>query len=322
MTPAFSVLMAAYNSASTIGQALDSLLAQTRGDWEAIVVDDGSCDRTAAIAREYAERDPRITVISKANGGTASARNLATKHASGGLMSLLDADDAYLPEYFERMARFVEAHPSYGIYSSDGFVFSEGESPRPDDLQPDCEVRSYRAEDLLVRNRIRVLTMFRREVYDLVGGFDEDRRQAIEDWDFWLRALLLGVGHIHNPEPLWLYRVSAGQKTGDPLSAARGDAFLFEKLLASGSLAGSRRRIALAKQRGIARYIRVLEARQRRYTLERRLADGDFTGARAAYWDARRGYTNVLMRFAGLIVVLISPRLFAKVLVTRGAQPL
>jgi glycosyltransferase involved in cell wall biosynthesis len=308
---AFSVLIAAYNSEDTIAETLESLIAQTYGDWEAVVADDGSTDATAEVVAGYAARDPRITLVTKPNGGTGSARNAAASHARAPLWSLLDADDAYLPEYLERIGRFIGEHPGYDIYSSDGYVFTTGEPPIEDDLQPDSVIRSYTVDDLLVRNRFRVLTTFRRDVFDLVGGFDEDRRMAMEDYDFWLRALLAGARHIHDPERLWRYRLSAGQKTNDPCVGLRADLHMFEKLPGSRSLEGRQLKSARARRHQLQRDLAILEGRKLREALEGRLASGDFRRARAAYFAARRGYGSTTKFALGMLVLIVSPRAFA-----------
>ncbi len=92
-----SVMMPAYNAERYIRPAMESLLAQTYSRWELIVVNDGSKDATAAIARSF--DDPRIRVIDQPNGGEASARNTALRTMRGEFVAFLDADDAYLPEH-------------------------------------------------------------------------------------------------------------------------------------------------------------------------------------------------------------------------------
>src|SRR5947208_14290588 len=89
--PRVSVVVPARNAAPHIGEALSSIVAQTFGDWEALVVDDGSTDGTADVARAV---DPRIVVLDNPHpAGPAAARNLAIARASGELLALLDADD-------------------------------------------------------------------------------------------------------------------------------------------------------------------------------------------------------------------------------------
>jgi glycosyltransferase involved in cell wall biosynthesis len=306
--------MPAYNSEATIAESLDSLLAQTRSDWEAIVVDDGSIDGTAAIAQSYAERDSRFTVISKANGGTASARNLAASRATADLWSLLDADDAYLPEYFERMGAFITAHPDFDIYSCSGYFFRAGEDPWPDELPDTGEVRSFTVEEMLASNRFSVHAVFRREIHALVGGFCEDPRMILEDYHFWLTAMLRGARQIHDPERLWMYRVSAGQKTGDQLPCLRSNVHMLDTVLAAGELDRDRARIARASRRALLAACGLIQARTARDQLERRLARGDYAHARTSYLQARRGYWSPVKYLAGLAVIAVSPRLFARTL--------
>lgn len=314
MTPAFSVLMPAYNSEATIAESLDSLLAQTREDWEAIVVDDGSSDRTAAIAREYADRDPRFIVLSKPNGGTASARNMAATRARADLWSLLDADDMYLPQYFERMGRFIDAHKSFDIYSCSGYFFRAGEDPRPDELPDTDEVRSFTVEEMLTSNRFSVHAVFRHEVYELAGGFSEDPRMILEDYYFWLSAMLRGARQVHDPERLWLYRMSAGQKTGDQMPCLRSNIHMIDTVLASGDLAPGRARIARQSRRSLVDSCELLQARRTREQLEERLTRGEYAHARASYIAARRGYWSPVKYLAGLALMIASPRLFARAL--------
>lgn len=91
--PKFSIIIPVYNVAPYLRECLDSVLAQTFTDWEAICVDDGSTDGSGAILDEYAARDSRFMVFHKENGGVSSARNLALNNVSGEWVLFLDADD-------------------------------------------------------------------------------------------------------------------------------------------------------------------------------------------------------------------------------------
>lgn len=314
MTPTFSVLMAAYNADATIAEALDSLVAQTRCDWEVIVVDDGSSDTTAAIAADYASRDSRIRTVSKPNAGTASARNLAARLASADMWCILDSDDLYLPEYFERMGRFIEAHAGYDIYSANGYFFRSGKAPWPDEFPGNDAERSYSAEDMLRADRFSVQSVFRSSVYDRVGGFDEDPRMLSEDYLFWVTAMLRGARHVHNPERLWMYRLSPGQKTSDRLRFVRADMHLIDTLLERGEIGGRRARIARSTRRRLAGGCRHLEALPARRALERRLSRGDMRRARQGYLAAWRAYGSTAKYLLGLLVILVSPTAFARLL--------
>ena len=93
MTPYISVIIPVYNAETTLNKCVDSVLGQQFPDFEVILVDDGSKDRSLQICEEYARRDSRVTVIHKENGGVSSARNAALEIAKGERILFLDADD-------------------------------------------------------------------------------------------------------------------------------------------------------------------------------------------------------------------------------------
>ena len=101
----FSVIIPVFNSSDKLPFCLDSLAAQTCIDWEAVCVDDGSTDMSLTILEEAAKGDSRIRVLHKANGGVASARNLALEHVRGEWIVFLDADDVLAPETFSLLSR-------------------------------------------------------------------------------------------------------------------------------------------------------------------------------------------------------------------------
>src|SRR3954469_12256948 len=103
--PEVSVVIPAYNAAQTVGAAVDSVLAQTFGDFELIVVDDGSRDDTAEVVR--ARKDPRVNCVRTENGGVSAARNRGLDLAAGSLVAFLDADDAWQPAKLERQHRIL-----------------------------------------------------------------------------------------------------------------------------------------------------------------------------------------------------------------------
>lgn len=119
MQQLISVILPAYNVEPYLPGCLDSLLAQENGNLEIIVVDDGSRDRTAEIAREYAERDPRIRWYTRENGGIGAARNTGIEHATGEWLAFIDADDQVTPDYFsltaEELACEVIQKPVYEV---------------------------------------------------------------------------------------------------------------------------------------------------------------------------------------------------------------
>ena len=106
--PIASIVVPAYNSETTLGETLRSLLAQTFSSFEIVVVDDGSTDGTRAVAAGFA--DPRIQIVSQANRGLAGARNTGIHHARGAYVGFCDADDLWVPEKLERHVAHLEAN--------------------------------------------------------------------------------------------------------------------------------------------------------------------------------------------------------------------
>lgn len=111
-----SVVVPAYNAAATLDETLSSLLSQTRRPDEIIVVDDGSSDNTAQLLRGYG---PAITVVTKANGGLASARNVGCRAATGDYVAFLDADDLAVPHRIELQASCLDSDPEIALCFSE-----------------------------------------------------------------------------------------------------------------------------------------------------------------------------------------------------------
>lgn len=210
--PAFSVVMAAYNSALTIGEAIESVRCQTRPDWELVVVDDGSRDETAAVAEEFG--DPRVRVVRTAgNQGPAAARNRGIALAEAPLVCTLDSDDLWLPHYLDTMARALDSNPEAAVACTDAWVLDQTTGrvrkksamaflDPPDPLPPDTE--TFFAE-LLRRNFVYNSVTVRRESLRAVGGYDE-RIWIGEDWELWLRLAAAGSRFVRTPQRLAVYR--------------------------------------------------------------------------------------------------------------------
>jgi glycosyltransferase involved in cell wall biosynthesis len=227
--------MPAYNASATIAEALRSVLAQTCADWELVVVDDGSTDATAAIARSYAERDARIRVVSQANMGCGPARGVAVEQSTGQLVCRLDADDFYVPHYLEAQRQFIAEHPGFDIYACNGWrLFADGRRRLYHDGARFRHVFSLTLDDLLQESLIFTTSVFRRRIYDLAGGMRPD--VYCEDYDFWLRAMCAGATHIYNPRPLSFCRDSKTQMTADVVRMHECEIAILGDVLESGGL--------------------------------------------------------------------------------------
>ena len=211
--PTVSVITPAYNVEPFIAETIESVQAQTLEDVELIVVDDGSTDRTYDIAAEYARRDPRVRLVRQPNRGISAARNHALRIARGHVFAILDSDDVWLPRYLERQLAILDAHPDVDIVTGNGWFRSgrlDGQLARP---SPDPRPVPTLARILEDETAVFIMSVFRRRVYESIGGFDESLRTN-EDYDFWIRAATAGHLFWRNDEPLGFYR-----RRNDSLSA-------------------------------------------------------------------------------------------------------
>jgi glycosyltransferase involved in cell wall biosynthesis/peptidoglycan/xylan/chitin deacetylase (PgdA/CDA1 family)/SAM-dependent methyltransferase len=203
----------AFNAAATLAATLDSLVAQTRGDWRAIVVDDGSADATARVAAGYGQRDPRITSLSTANQGVCRARNTGLAQVETPWVAFLDADDRVASTYVEKMleptgdARSWDAiYCGYRRVTPEGGAAATSFDPRLAELGFELLARECPvALHCMVVRRDRLLA---------IGGFDPALRTC-EDWDLWQRLAREGLRITAVPEVLADYRLSPASLSCD-----------------------------------------------------------------------------------------------------------
>ena len=177
-----SVIIPSYNRWPMLGEAVDSVLAQTAREHELIVVDDGSTDKTPRRLRDYGAR---LTMLSQSRRGVAAARNLGARQASGRYLAFLDSDDTWHPVKLERQLAFMERNPEVEICQTDEIWVRNGVrvNPRHRHRKPSGDI--FRASlDLCLVSPSAV--MMRRELFERVGGFDESL-PVCEDYDLWLR---------------------------------------------------------------------------------------------------------------------------------------
>lgn len=180
--------MPAYNSASTIESAVQSVVSQTYTNWELIVVDDGSTDNTADIIHAF--EHPGIVYLRQENQGQSSARNTGIKSAKGEYIAFLDADDMWeTSKLEEQIACFINSSQDLGFVHTGYREFDEKReyNPRPLRFVRKKQLSGFVFEDLVVHNFIGVLTvMVPKIILDEVGYFDQNLVNS-PDWDLWLR---------------------------------------------------------------------------------------------------------------------------------------
>ena len=205
-----SVIIPARNAAETISDALSSLLKQTFPHWEAVVVDDGSTDNTAAVVKRFAQQDGRFRLLTQPQTGVSTARNNGIAEACSDWLLFLDADDWIWPTHLERLTDVLEADPHLDAACS-GWAYVT-----PDGEQVFGEFGG-RIGDLFSQHARYCFSVIhtylvRRSVVKAVGGFDP-ALQTCEDWDLWQRIARTGVRFGTVREKLAAYRIRPGSAT-------------------------------------------------------------------------------------------------------------
>lgn len=203
-----SVLMPAYNAERYLGEAIESVLAQTYRAFELIVIDDGSTDQTLAIAQQYAANDERVRVLSHANMGMGDALNHAMEHARHEWIARLDADDRMKPQRLERQLACVQAQPALAVLSSlVAFIDVQGRTigvSRSPFTRADAVTRAVQANTLIGFHHPAVL--MRKSVVQATGGYRKAYWPS-DDLDLWNRIVESGHALLVQPEVLTEYRI-------------------------------------------------------------------------------------------------------------------
>lgn len=204
--PTISVLVPAYNAEHTIIETIASVQQQTFSDFELIVINDGSTDRTLELLSTV--QDSRIQIFSYKNGGLSVARNRGISHATGEYIAFLDADDLWTPDKLELQLAALQQHPEAGVaYSWTSLMDEQGKSfIQTEPLFFEGNVYAQ----LLVKNFIASGSnpLVCRQAIESVGKFDPEISPCA-DWDFWLR-LAAHCPFIVIPKYQVLYRQSSG----------------------------------------------------------------------------------------------------------------
>jgi glycosyltransferase involved in cell wall biosynthesis len=214
-TAKVSVIMPAYNAATTVQASMDSVFAQTHADVELLVIDDCSKDASWDIVQAMAAREPRLVPIRMArNGGVAAARNAGIEAATGTHIAFLDSDDRWLPDKLAQQLAHMRqtgaciSYTAYRRFDESGRELSI--------VRPPAEVNYT---DMLKSNRIGNLT----GVYDRTLGDGRFERIGHEDYVFWLAMVRRGgiARRVPSAEPFAEYLVRNGSLSADKRKAAQ-----------------------------------------------------------------------------------------------------
>lgn len=205
MPARISVLMGIYNCADTLPDAIECILAQTITDWQLILCDDGSSDRTYQIAADYCERYPDKIVLLKneKNMGLNYTLNHCLAHATGEFIARMDGDDLCSADRFEKELRALEENPEMAVVSTEMTYFDEtGTWGR-------CHVSARPEKKDFLRGTpfCHAPCMARREIINSIGGYTDDPKYLrVEDYDLWVKLYAAGHRGMNLQEPLYQMR--------------------------------------------------------------------------------------------------------------------
>jgi len=185
--PRITVITPAYNVGRFIGEAMDSVLAQSFGDFEYLVVDDGSTDDTAEVIGQRAAADSRVRLLRSNHAGACHARNVAVAEASGEYVAFLDGDDRWHPRFLQEQLSLLEsAGPDVAAVFARSRVMSENGRVYLVRWQ---RAGRYDLDDMLICScppRTGSSLLIKRKAFEAAGLFDEQLESA-QDLDMWLR---------------------------------------------------------------------------------------------------------------------------------------
>lgn len=210
--PLVTVITPTYNRADFLPEAIEGVLAQTFGDFELLVVDDGSTDNSPEIIADYEARDGRIRSFRQENQGQSVARNRALSAARGEFICFLDSDNYWPSEKLEQQIAVFKAHPAVDVIYGDTITIDK--ESREKSRHNMTRYSGHIAKWMLRDNCVSMNTaMARRKCFDQMGGMSGQRRVA-DDYDLWLK-FSAWYQFLYVPEYWAYYRVMDDQISSD-----------------------------------------------------------------------------------------------------------
>jgi glycosyltransferase involved in cell wall biosynthesis len=214
MNPLISVIIPVYKKEQYITKCIESVLFQTFTDFELLLIDDGSPDKSGQICDEYSLKDSRIKVFHKSNGGVGNARNYGMDKAQGQYFAFLDADDEWMCEHLMNVSQTIKQFPDCGLYACARISrFPDGSEKT---IRFDKQTTTTFLLNDLLRNiaASKVITSgitISATAYKTTGGFREVVTRG-EDSDLWLRIACKYPVAYHN-EPSFYYHIATGNNS-------------------------------------------------------------------------------------------------------------
>ena len=204
MKPKVSVIMGIYNCADTLSEAINSLINQTFKDWELIMCDDGSSDRTLEVALMYANKYDNIKVYkNEKNMGLNYTLNHCLKYAQGEYIARMDGDDISLSDRFKREVDFLDQHSEYAIVSTPMVYFDDKGDFGVGKQSGEPNVKAFPKGTPFAH----AASMVRKEAYDRVEGYTVvNEYLRVEDWHLWIKMYSKGYKGYNLSEHLYKMR--------------------------------------------------------------------------------------------------------------------
>jgi len=201
MSIIISIIVPCFNSKATLAATLESVLKQNYQNWEAIIVNDGSIDETEEIALNWSNKDNRFKYYSKHNEGLGKTRNFAIKKACGTFILPLDSDNQLEENFVLDAVSVFENNNDIGVVYGHAQYFGKKNGI--------WKVEEYKLEHILVENYIDACAVFKKVLWEEVGGYDENMPfQGHEDWELWIAFGTINVPFYHLNKITFKYYVS------------------------------------------------------------------------------------------------------------------
>ncbi len=215
-----SIITPTYNHERFIGDCIQSVLNQTYPNWEQIIIDDGSTDRTGEIVKQWIRRDARIRYLKHSeNKGPAAARNTGIKYSQGSIIALLDADDVWLNQKLE--IQLEELRKGADFVYADAFLFNDKNVFLNRTYWEEVKTTPCKGGKCLVslfRKNVMSPTssfFFKKQIFEEIGGFNEHLKSS-EDYDFCLRGVSKGYSVSYIDSPLLYIRTPGKMRQRKP----------------------------------------------------------------------------------------------------------
>lgn len=212
--PLISIVIPVYNCAGYVNDTIQSVVKSSYPNWEIILINDGSTDRSPTVCKEWETKYPeKIRLIDQRNQGPSVARNVGIFYARGEFILPLDSDDKIHPEYIGlAIAQFQSDEQTKVVYCE---AEKFGEKSGPWNLKP------FSLKQLALDNMIFVSGVFRKKDWEDVGGYDPRLIWGWEDWEFWINLLKHGGKVVKLPQVGFYYRIRKGSRRKSTNKAAK-----------------------------------------------------------------------------------------------------